>query len=133
MLAWLAQSALMMSPVGTIIKWLWSWLSHATFLQVMGVVLGIALLLDHAALLISHRENGKLKGQLHTAIAARDDYKHQLDSISTKRNEQAVQTKTRIVSVIKTIHDADERAKVVEQAAPAKDCKTKPEVLQADL
>jgi hypothetical protein len=133
MLAWLAQSALMMSPVGTIIKWLWSWLSHATFLQVMGVVLGIALLLDHAALLISHRENGKLKGQLHTAITARDDYKHQLDSISTKRNEQAVQRKTRIVSVIKTVHDADERAKVVEQAPPAKDCRTKPEVLGADL
>jgi hypothetical protein len=110
-----------------------SWLSRRSLGEIVGFALGLLLLLDHAALLISHRENGKLKDQLHTAIAARDDYKRQLDSISTKRNEQAVQTKTRIASVIKTIHDADERAKVVEQAPSAPGCRTKPEILGADL
>jgi hypothetical protein len=96
-------------------------------------LLGIALIfwaVDHVN---CHRHAAHLEKQLGSAIAARDDYKRQLDSISTKRNEQAVQTKTRIVSVIKTVHDADERAKVVEQAPPAKDCRTKKEILDADV
>jgi hypothetical protein len=96
-------------------------------------LLGIALIfwaVDHVS---CHRHAAHLEKQLSSAITARDDYKRQLDSISTKRNEQAVQTKTRIVSVIKTVHDADERAKVVEQAPPAPGCKTKPEVLNADV
>jgi hypothetical protein len=133
MLSWLAESALMMSPVGTGIKWLWSWLSHATFLQVVGVALGILLLIDHAALLISHRHAAHLEKQLGSALKARDDYKHQLDSISTKRDVQRQVTRDTIKVVTKTVHDADERAKVVEQAPVAPDRKTKPSVLQADL
>jgi hypothetical protein len=108
------------------IAWLWGVITHASFWQ-------LAFAAMAAWMLVVQFEWADAKHDRDSYLKQRDDYKHQLDSISTEQNEQAVQTKTRIVSVIKTIHDADERAKVVEQAAPAKDCKTKPEVLQADL
>jgi hypothetical protein len=41
-----------------------SWLSRRSLGEIVGLALGLLLLLDHAALLISHRENGKLKGQI---------------------------------------------------------------------
>jgi hypothetical protein len=48
-----------------------SWLSRRSLGEIVGLALGLLLLLDHAALLISHRENGKLKGQLHECTTAR--------------------------------------------------------------
>lgn len=53
------------------LKWLWSWLSHATFLQVVCVVLIGALAVDHIALLASHRHAAKVEAQLTACTAAR--------------------------------------------------------------
>jgi hypothetical protein len=52
---------------------------------------------------------------------------------SSKKDEQKATTAERIKVVTRTIHDADERAKVVEKALPPGDCKTNAQVMGADL
>jgi hypothetical protein len=110
-----------------------TWLSRQSPATLLCIALAVLLLVDHGALLMSHRHAAKVEGQLKSAISARDNYKHQLDSISTKKNQQQVVTKTNIVTVTKLVHDANGKAEEVEKAPPASGCKTKPEVLGADL
>jgi hypothetical protein len=57
----------------------------------------------------------------------------QLKGISAKRDTQKTITKTNIVTVTKTIHDADGKAKQVETAPLPGNCKTPKEVLNADI
>jgi hypothetical protein len=110
-----------------------SWLSKRS----LGEIAGIAAVLAFAVMILVHladkRENGKLETQLASAVSARDNYKHQLDALSSKKNEQAVVTKTNIVTVTRTIHDADEQAKKVETAPVAPNCGTPKLVLDADI
>jgi hypothetical protein len=56
-----------------------------------------------------------------------------LQRISSTRNEQAQRTGENLKVVTKVIHDADERARVVERAPPAPGCKTNQAVMGADL
>lgn len=105
---------------------LWGWLCHRSFWQLVSMGLLALFMVQHFQLIGARHEATKWQRQyalIHT----------QLDAISTARNNQAAETKTRIETVTKIIHDADGRAKAVENAPPAPNCKTKPEVLQADL
>ena len=103
-----------------------TWLSHLSFWQIM---FGLALMVAGALsmrLLTEQRHSAKLSRQLSKAVA-------ELNRISSAKNNQKTVTRENIKVVERVVHDADERAKVVEQAPPAKECRTKPEVLQADL
>jgi hypothetical protein len=102
---------------------------HSAWLTVSLVLLA-CWGIDHV---ICHRHAAHVEKQLQGAIAARDSYKRQLDAISTAKNKQQVVTRETVKVVTKLVHDADERAKVVEDAPVVAGCKTKPEVLQADL
>jgi nucleoside phosphorylase len=62
-----------------------------------------------------------------------DALKAQLNAITTARDTQKVVTKTQIVTATKIIHDGNGKAQIVEQAPPAPNCKTKPQILGADL
>jgi hypothetical protein len=57
----------------------------------------------------------------------------QLTRISDARNNQKVITVDRIKIVHQKLSAANDKALVIEQAPPAKDCRTKPEVMGADL
>jgi hypothetical protein len=95
--------------------------------------LALVCLVLGVALKIEQRHSAKLSAQLVKCAEVRDNYKRHLDGISTKRNEQQVGTRDRIVEVTRTIKSADERAKVVETAPPPGECKTSQAVLGADL
>jgi len=71
--------------------------------------------------------------QIHKWHVHSDLLNAQLQATTTAKDNQKVITRDRIKVVTKTVHDADQRAKVVENAPAAPACKTKPEVLQADL
>jgi hypothetical protein len=116
-----------------VLKWVLGWLKHATFLQVLCVALLVLTAAEFIGWQAEKQHSAKLGTQLTEAIAARDNYKRQLDGISTKRNEQQVVTRDRIVEVTRAIKSADERAKVVETAPPPGECKTSQAVLGADL
>lgn len=116
-----------------ILEAIWGWLCHRSFWQLVCLALGCVIVVQHFTSVGAHRTIAKLDKQIVAVTKQRDDYKHQLDSISTAKNTQKTVTQTRIEQVTKVIHDADQRAKVVETAPPAPNCKTKPEVLQADL
>ena len=105
---------------------LWTWLSHRSFWQFM---FGAALILagwEYIGKRAEQRHATKVESQLSKAVA-------ELNKISTERDTQKVVTKNNIVTVERIIHDAEGKARVVEQAPVAPGCKTKPEVLQADL
>ena len=72
------------------------------------------------------RHARKVEQQLSAAIT-------KLNSISSARNDQAQKTTETIKIVTRTIHDAEDRARKIEQAPPAPDCRTKPEVMNADI
>jgi hypothetical protein len=103
------------------------------FLKYVAGGLALACLVLGIALKIEQRHSAKLSAQLVKCAEVRDNYKRQLDGISTKRNEQQVVTRDRIVEVTRTIKSADERAKVVETAPPPGECRTAKEVLDADV
>lgn len=56
-----------------------------------------------------------------------------LKRITTAKDTQHTVTKTNIVTVTKTIHDADGKARKVETAPLPGNCRTPSAVLQADL
>jgi hypothetical protein len=78
----------------------------------------------------------ELVHQRHVSAAyakQRDAYKAQLEAITTANNEQKVVTREKIKVVVQKQTIADSQAKKVEQAPPAPNCRTKPEILSADL
>jgi hypothetical protein len=103
-----------------------SWLSRQSPATLMCLVLCLALAIDHIALLSAHRQNRKLERQVVLLSG-------ELQKISASKNKQQVVTRETVKVVTKLVHDADERARVVEDAPSAPNCKTKSEVLQADL
>jgi hypothetical protein len=116
-----------------LVQGLVQWLSKRSLAQLACIALAIACLSLVVANRAEKRHSAKLSAQLVKCAEVRDNYKRQLDDISTKRNEQQVVTRDRIVEVTRTIKSADERAKVVETAPPPGECKTSPAVLGADL
>ena len=103
-----------------------AWLSHRSFWQ---LAFGAALILAGVQTLrlkAEQRHATKVESQLSKAVA-------ELNKISTARDTQKVVTQNNIVTVERIIHDAEGKARVVEQAPVAPNCRTKPEVLQADL
>ena len=94
--------------------------------QLALLALGIFAVVQHFELAHSRKDAAAYLKQ-------RDAYKAQLDSISSKRNEQKIQTETRIVSVREKIKEADGRADKVESAPLPGGCRTPPEISQADL
>ena len=103
-----------------------SWLSRQSPATLLCLVLCLALAIDHIALLSAHRQNRKLEQRVVSLSG-------ELQKISAAKNKQQVVTRETVKTVTKLVHDANERAKVVEDAPPAKDCRTKPEVLNADV
>jgi hypothetical protein len=103
-----------------------TWLAHRSFWQLVSLALACVIVVMHFTLADARHDRDAYRAQ-------RDGYKAQLDAISSKRNEQRVQTEKRIVSAQRTIHDAEDRARVVETAPPASDCKTNSTVMGADL
>jgi hypothetical protein len=92
---------------------------------IAGGLLFVSLMLG-LALAAEKRHSAKLQSQVVSLSA-------ELKRITDEHNSQKATTKENIKIVTKLVHDADGKAKVVEQAPPAKECRTKPEVLQADL
>jgi hypothetical protein len=88
-------------------------------LLVVCIVLGVALKVE----------------RVHTAKQAAQIVKlnAELQRITTAKNEQRAETTERLKVVTRTIHDADGRAKVVEQAPLPGGCKSPKEVLDADI
>jgi hypothetical protein len=103
-----------------------SWLSRQSPATLLCLVLCLALAIDHIALLSAHRQNRKLERQVVLLSG-------ELQKISAAKNKQQVVTRETVKVVTKLVQDADERAKVVEDAPPAPNCRTKPEVLNADV
>jgi hypothetical protein len=120
--SWLALSVFLKRIGGAV----WTWLSSLSFWQLASLALACLAVVQHFAIADARHDRDAYQSQ-------RDGYKAQLDAISTKRNEQRVQTQLRIVSAQRTIHDAEDRAKVVETAPPAPGCKTNAQVMGADL
>jgi len=103
-----------------------SWLSRPSPATLLCLVLCLTLAIDHIALLSAHRQNRKLEQRVVSLSG-------ELQKISTAKNKQQVVTRETVKVVTKLVHDADGRAKVVEDAPPAPGCHTKKEILDADL
>jgi hypothetical protein len=104
-------------------------LSFLGKLNLWQVLLVAALLFAGSQTLRLKAEQGhsaKVEQQLSKAVS-------ELKRIASAKDTQRTVTKTNIVTVTKTIHDADRRAKVVEAAPLPGNCQTPPEVLSADL
>jgi hypothetical protein len=103
-----------------------TWLPHRSFWQ---LAFGAALIfagIQTIRVKAEQRHSTKVEAQLGKAAA-------ELNAISSKKNDQAVVTRDRIKIVTQRIHDADGKARAVEQAPLPGNCKTPPEILQADL
>lgn len=111
---------------GRVITGVITWLSHRSFWQLVSMALCALLLVQHFALASEKRHSAKVEKQLQVATA-------ELQRISSKRNEQKQVTQQNIKTVVRTIHDADERAKKIESAKLPGECRTPSEVLQADI
>jgi hypothetical protein len=107
-------------------KWLLGWLKHATFLQVACIALALFAGIQTLRVSAEKRHSAKVEQQLARSIA-------ELNRLTSAKNTQRTITKTNIVTVTKRIHDAEERAKIVETAPLPGNCKTPPEIMGADL
>lgn len=102
------------------------WLSHRSFWQIVCMGLGVLIIVQHFQIADARHDRDAYHRQ-------RDEYKSKLDAISAKRNEQKLETKTRIVTVEKQIRHADDEAKKVEQAPLPGNCESPKAVLDADI
>lgn len=88
-------------------------------LLIVCIVLGIALKVERVHTVKQAAQIVKLNAEL--------------QRITTAKNEQRSETAERIKVVTRTIHDADGKARVVEQAPLPGQCRSPSAVLQADL
>jgi hypothetical protein len=112
--------------LGGLIKKLGAWLSHRSFWQLVCMGLAVLLGVQTIRLQMSVRHSHKVEQQLSKAT-------DELKRISSKRDTQKQTTGENIKVVTRNIHDAEGRAKVVETAPAAPNCKTNQSVLGADL
>jgi hypothetical protein len=109
-----------------VLKAVLAWLSKRSLAELSCIALGIACAVLIVANRAEKRHSEKLQARVNTLSI-------QLQRISDARQSQKQITAEKIKVVTRTLHDADERARAVEKAPPAADCKTKPEVLNADI
>jgi hypothetical protein len=102
------------------------WLSKRSLAEIACIILGVACAILIAANKAEKRHSAKLQAQVVSLDA-------ELAKLSTAKNEQQVVTRDNIKVVTKLVHDADGKAKVVEQAPVPGGCVTKPEVMNADV
>jgi hypothetical protein len=109
-------------------KWAWDKLTHATFWQLAALGLGIWMIVVQFQIADARHDRDAWHRQYDTVHA-------QLEAISSKRNEQKVETQERIKVVTRTIHDADGKAKEVEAQPLPEQCHgvTPSGVLHADV
>ena len=106
-----------------------AWLSRRSLAELAAMALAILFVVQHFALVDAR----------HDAAAYEKRYlgvKNELERVSSAKNEQQIVTRDNVKVVTRVIHDADGRAKVVEQAPiPPTDCHgvTPSGVLQADV
>jgi hypothetical protein len=125
MFAFLAPAALKLF-FGNALKGLWTWLSHRSFWQIVCMGLVVLILVQHFELAHARSEAARWHKQ---AIGLSE----KLQQISDAKDQQKQVTREKIKVVTQRVHDADGKAKVIEQAPLPGQCKTPPEVLQADL
>jgi hypothetical protein len=111
---------------GGALKSVVAWLSHRSFWQIVCMALALLLIVQTIRVHAEQRHSRKVEGQLSKTTA-------ELQRISSKRNEQQIVTREKIKIVTQHIHDADGKARVIEQAPLPGNCKTPPAILQADL
>jgi Tfp pilus assembly protein PilN len=92
------------------------------------VVLALFLLLGIAKMDARHWHK---QSDQNAALA--QNYKAQLDRISSEKQAQKIVTQTKIETVTKLIKVVADKAKVVEQAPLPGQCRTPKEVLDADI
>jgi hypothetical protein len=109
-----------------VVQCLVQWLSKRSLAEIGCIVLCIVCAILIVANRAEKRHSAKLQAQVVSLSA-------ELQKISVRKNEQKSITDEHIKVVVKRIADADQRAKKVEQAPPAPNCQTKPEVMGADL
>jgi hypothetical protein len=107
-------------------KALLSWLSKRSLAEIACIILGLACLVLVIGNRAEKRHSAKLQAQVVSLNA-------ELTKLSTAKNDQKVITAEKIKVVLQNNRDADGRARKIEQAPVPGGCKTKPEVLQADL
>jgi hypothetical protein len=105
-----------------------TWLSHRSFWQLVCIGLTILLVIMRFQIADARHDRDAWHRQYDTVHA-------QLQAISSKRNEQKVETQERIKVVTRTIHDADGKAREVETQPLPEQCHgvTPSAVRQADL
>jgi hypothetical protein len=120
MIAWLAESALATAfggnPLGFLLgnlardaKAVWSWITHASFWQLVSIGLG-------AWLLLTMYQRNDARHDRDSYLKQRDYYRGELQRVTSARNEQvkvSERTVTQVVrgqdsvrTIVKTIHDA---------------------------
>jgi hypothetical protein len=105
-----------------------SWLLLArSHWKLVGIGL-LCLALAVQTLRLGHRSN-----QLEKERIASNELRAELKRISTAKNEQAKRTEGNIEQAERGNKEADDRARKIEEAPTAPDCKTPPEILGADL
>jgi hypothetical protein len=104
----------------------WTWLSHRTFWQLVCIALAVFAIVEHFEL-VHERKNSAAWQKRYTAEHA------EMLKLSSAKNEQKAVTVDRIKIVHQKMSAANDKALVIEQAPPAKDCRTKPEIMGADL
>lgn len=104
----------------------WNWLSHASFWQVVSLVLGVLLAVQHFQLIDARHDAAKWKKQY-------DAVQTELTKLSASRNAQKATTVERIKVLHQKARIADDKAQVIEQAPLPGQCRTPKEVLDADI
>lgn len=104
---------------------IWSWLSHASFWQLVAIGLALFGLWQTIQVRAERRHSAKVEARLHVALDTLDRLakeskakQDQLDKVIRDRSKR---------------DDAERRAKKVEEAPLLGGCRTSPEVMGADL
>jgi hypothetical protein len=101
------------------------WLSKRSLAELACIALALVCVFEFVALKAEKRHSARLQTQV-TKLSA------QLKAISTARDNQKAVTAKTVEHVKERVKQADDRAKVVEQAPLVGGCKTPKEILQSE-
>jgi hypothetical protein len=104
----------------------WTWLSHRSFWQLVCIALIVLILVQHLELVHARKTIAGCEKR-YSAVNV------ELAKLTSAKNDQQAVTVERIKVVHQKLSAANDKALVIEQAPPAKDCRTKPEIMGADL
>jgi hypothetical protein len=102
------------------------WLSKRSLAELACIALALVCVFEFVALKAEKRHSARLQTQV-TKLSA------QLKAISTARDNQKAVTAKTVEHVKERVRQADDRAKVVEQAPLNGKCETPKEILNADI